>query len=240
MASASRRLARAQVRVVGNLKFDASAPPANQRELAELSGQVSGRQIWIAASTHAGEERIAADAHRRVAATFPDLLTLIAPRHADRGEAIRAELSAMGLRCALRSRGERPERDVEIYICDTMGELGLFYRLAGVVMVGKSFVGQGGQNPIEPAKLACAVLHGPQVANFSEVYGLLDGAGGAALVRDADELAAMLTMLFADPTRLRAMARAAAKAVEAEAGAADRVMQALAPLLAATDPPAAA
>ncbi|THD42077.1 MAG: 3-deoxy-D-manno-octulosonic acid transferase [Bradyrhizobium sp.] len=229
-----------QVRVVGNLKFDASAPPANQRELAELSGQVSGRQIWIAASTHAGEERIAADAHRRVAATFPDLLTLIAPRHADRGEAIRAELSAMGLRCALRSRGERPERDVEIYICDTMGELGLFYRLAGVVMVGKSFVGQGGQNPIEPAKLACAVLHGPQVANFTEVYGLLDGAGGAALVRDADELAAMLTMLFADPTRLRAMARAAAKAVEAEAGAADRVMQALAPLLAATDPPAAA
>jgi 3-deoxy-D-manno-octulosonic-acid transferase len=107
-------------------------------------------------------------------------------------------------------------------------------------MVGKSFVGQGGQNPIEPAKLACAVLHGPQVDNFVDVYGLLDETGGAAMVRDAEDLATMLTNLFADPARLRAMARAAAKAVEAQGGAADRVMQALAPLLSAAKPPAAA
>ncbi len=233
-------LGAAQVRVVGNLKYDASAPPVDQRDLAELSGLVSGRQIWIGASTHAGEERIAAEAHRRVAETFPDVLTLIAPRHADRGEAIRDELTALGLRCALRSRGERPERGVEIYICDTMGELGLFYRLAGVVMVGKSFVGEGGQNPIEAAKLACAVLHGPRVANFVDVYGLLDESGGAAMVRDSEDLAAMLTSLFADPTRLRAMARAAAKAVEAQGGAADRVMQALSPFLSAPEPPATA
>ena len=94
-------------------------------------------------------------------------------------------MRALGFSCALRSRGERPERGVEIYVCDTMGELGLFYRLAGVVMVGKSFVGEGGQNPIEPAKLASAVLHGPDVANFLDVYALLDEAGGAALARDA-------------------------------------------------------
>jgi 3-deoxy-D-manno-octulosonic-acid transferase len=229
-----------RVRVVGNLKYDASAPPADQRELAELAGLVSGRQIWIAASTHAGEERIAAEAHRRVAETFPDVLTLIAPRHAERGEVIAEELRALGLRCALRSRGERPERGAEIYICDTMGELGLFYRLAGVVMVGKSFVSEGGQNPIEAAKLACAVLHGPHVGNFVDVYGLLDDTGGAAMARDADELARMLTTLFADPARLRAMARAAAKAVEAQGGAADRVMQALSPILPAGEPPAAA
>jgi 3-deoxy-D-manno-octulosonic-acid transferase len=219
------------VSVAGNLKFDAPTPPADRQELAALAGLTSGRQIWIAASTHEGEERIAAEAHRRVVATFPDVLTLIAPRHPARGEALRAELQAMGFNCALRSRGERPQRETEIYICDTIGELGLFYRLAGVVMVGKSFVLEGGQNPIEPAKLACAILHGPNVGNFLDVYALLDESGGAALTRDADELTAMLLDLFADPSRLRAMARAAAKAVETQGGAADRIMQALAPFL---------
>jgi 3-deoxy-D-manno-octulosonic-acid transferase len=117
-----------------------------------------------------------------------------------------------------------------------MGELGLFYRLAGVVMVGKSFVGEGGQNPIEPAKLASAILHGPHVANFADVYALLDEAGGAAVARDGEELGGMLAALFADPARLRAMARAAAQTVETQGGAADRVMQALAPFLPAAKP----
>ncbi|MBV8471989.1 MAG: 3-deoxy-D-manno-octulosonic acid transferase, partial [Hyphomicrobiales bacterium] len=143
------------VRMTGNLKFDAPAPPADRQELAALSGLTSGRQIWVAASTHAGEERLAAEAHMKLAETFPDALTLIAPRHPSRGEAIRAELEAMGLNCALRSRGERPGRETAVYICDTIGELGIFYRLAGVVMVGKSFNNDGGQNPIEAAKLAC-------------------------------------------------------------------------------------
>ena len=229
-----------RVEVAGNLKFDAPTPPADRQELAALAGLTSGRQIWIAASTHKGEERIAAEAHLKVAETFPDALTLIAPRHPSRGEAILAELQAMGLNCALRSRGERPQRDTAIYICDTIGELGLFYRLAGVVMVGKSFNSEGGQNPIEAAKLACAILHGPHVGNFLDVYALLDGSGGAALANDADELAAMLVALFDDPSRLRAMARAAASAVETQGGAADRIMHALGPLLPATPQPALA
>jgi 3-deoxy-D-manno-octulosonic-acid transferase len=228
------------VRVSGNLKFDAPAPPADRQELAGLAGLTSGRQIWIAASTHDGEERIAAEAHLRLARTFPDALTIIAPRHPARGEVILEELQALGLNCALRSRGEKPGRETAIYICDTMGELGLFYRLGGVVMLGKSFVGAGGQNPIEAAKLACAILHGPEVGNFVDVYALLDEAGGAALARDSDELGATLTGLFADPARLRAMARAAASAVETRGGAVDRVMQALAPFLPAARPPAAA
>ncbi|HEY1940523.1 MAG TPA: 3-deoxy-D-manno-octulosonic acid transferase [Roseiarcus sp.] len=228
------------VRVAGNLKFDAPTPPADRQELAALAGMTSGRQIWIAASTHDGEERIAAEAHLKIAATFPDALTLIAPRHPSRGEAILAELQAMGLNCALRSRGERPQRDTAIYICDTMGELGVFYRLAGVVMIGKSFNREGGQNPIEAAKLACAILHGPHVGNFLDVYALLDEAGGAALTNDADELAEMLLALFADPSRLRAMARAAASAVETQGGAADRIMQALGPMLRSARLPALA
>jgi 3-deoxy-D-manno-octulosonic-acid transferase len=219
------------VEVVGNLKYDAPAPPADVKELAALSGLTSGRQIWIAASTHDGEERIAAEAHRRLAETFPDALTLIAPRHPARGEAVLAQLRGLGFACALRSRGERPGRETSIYICDTIGELGLFYRLAGVVLVGRSITGAGGQNPIEPAKLASAILHGPNVANFADVYALLDSGGGAAVTRDAEEISVTLRALFRDSTRLRAMARAAAGTVERQGGAADRTMRALAPRL---------
>jgi 3-deoxy-D-manno-octulosonic-acid transferase len=216
-----------EVRVMGNLKYDVPAPPADRRELAALSGLVSGRPIWVAASTHEGEEAIAALAHRRVAKRFPGVLTLIAPRHPFRGAAIEAELRSAGFSTALRSRGETPGPEVEIYICDTMGELGLFYRLAGVVFVGKSLKGRGGQNPIEPAKLASAILHGPDVANFLDVYAGLDAAGGAAETSDGEDLARQLVGLFADPGRLRAMARAAAETVERQSGAADRAMEAL-------------
>jgi 3-deoxy-D-manno-octulosonic-acid transferase len=212
-----------EVQVTGNLKYDAPAPPADHRELAELSGLISGRRIWVAASTHDGEERAAAEAHANIVRRFPDALTLIAPRHPARGEAIEAFLRAEGFRTALRSRGERPEADVEIYVCDTMGELGLFYRLAGVVFLGKSLTGKGGS----------AILHGPNVGNFADVYEGLDAAGGALVTRDADELAGALIELFADPGRLRAMTRAAADSVERQAGAAERTLQAIAPRLAA-------
>ena len=114
-----------------------------------------------------------------------------------------------------------------------MGELGLFYRLAGVVFLGKSLAGEGGQNPIEPAKLGSAILHGPNVGNFADVYEGLDAVGGALVTRDANELAEALVELFADPGRLRAMTRAAADWVERQAGAADRTLQAIAPRLAA-------
>jgi 3-deoxy-D-manno-octulosonic-acid transferase len=221
------------VQVIGNLKYDAPAPPADRQELAALSGMVSGRPIWIAASTHDGEERIAAAAHRELAERFPRLLTLIAPRHPDRGAAIAEELRAAGFAVALRSRGQRPTPQVEIYVCDTMGELGLFYRLAGIVFAGKSLAGFGGQNPIEPAKLASAILHGPRVQNFVDVYAGLDASGGAIEVADAEELAARLGGLFADPGKLRAMARAAAEAVERQSGAAERALAALAPRLSA-------
>jgi len=222
-----------RVECVGNLKFDAPAPPADLQELAVLAGRMAGRRVWIAASTHAGEELAAAEAHRRLAGRFPELVTLIAPRHPSRGAAIAEQLRARGFTCGLRSRGDELAH-APIYICDTMGELGLFYRLAGVVFLGKSLgagAEGGGQNPIEPAKLACAILHGPHVANFSEAYELLDATGGAASVADAGELADALAALFSDGGRQRAMARAAVKAVESRAGALDRTLRALAPYL---------
>jgi 3-deoxy-D-manno-octulosonic-acid transferase len=225
-----------RVLVAGDIKFDAPTLPADRRELAELSGLTSGRQIWIAASTHEGEERIAAHAHKRLAEVFPDALTLIAPRHPERGPAILREMEAEGLVSGLRSRGERPGSGSAIYICDTIGELGLFYRLAGVVFLGKSFAGGGGQNPIEPARLACAILHGPMTGNFSDAYAALDAAGGALEVGRPEALGDALVTLFDDTAKLRAMARAAADAVERRAGAVERSMRALAPILPALRP----
>jgi 3-deoxy-D-manno-octulosonic-acid transferase len=223
--------------VVGNMKFDAPPPPADPSELAELSGLVAGRRLWIAASTHRGEERAAAEAHQKLVARYPDLLTLIAPRHPERGPEIAEELSEMGLSCRLRSRGQRPERDCAVYLCDTIGDLGLFYRLAGIVFVGKSLApGGGGQNPIEPAKLASAILHGPHVGNFADVYAPLDAAGGALATGDAEALAAALAALFADAGRLRAMARRAAQVVEARGGAVERALAALSTHLTALAP----
>ena len=216
-----------RVLVVGDVKFDAPTLPADRRELAELAGLTSGRQIWIAASTHEGEEMIAAAAHRRLRQVFPDALTLIAPRHPDRGEAVLRQLEAQGLVCALRSRGDAIGPGTAVYVCDTIGELGLFYRLAGVVFVGKSFVGGGGQNPIEPARLACAILHGPMVANFADAYAALDDADGALAVARPEDLGDALIALFVNAARLRAMARAAGDTVERRAGAVDRSMRAL-------------
>jgi 3-deoxy-D-manno-octulosonic-acid transferase len=222
--------------VIGNMKFDAPPPPADRRELAELSGLVAGRRLWVAASTHPGEERAAAEAHLKLSPAYPDLLTLIAPRHPERGEEIAEELAELGLACRLRSRGERPDRDCAVYICDTIGELGLFYRLAGVVFVGRSLFSGGGQNPIEPAKLASAILHGPHVGNFADVYAPLDAEGGAMTARDADELAEALAALFADAHRLRAMARVAAEVVDRRGGVVERALGALSPQLSGLAP----
>jgi len=220
-----------KVLVAGDVKFDAPTLPADRRELAELAGLTSGRQIWIAASTHEGEEMIAAAAHKRLRQVFPDALTLIAPRHPDRGESVLRQLEAQGLVCALRSRGDALGPATAGYVCDTIGELGLFYRLAGVVFVGKSFVGGGGQNPIEPARLACAILHGPMVANFADAYAALDDAGGALEIAHPEDLGDALIALFVNAARLRAMARAAGDTVERRAGAVDRSMLALKALL---------
>ena len=224
------------VSVAGNLKYDASAPPVEREEFAVLSGALAGRKIWVAASTHPGEELIAAQAQRRVEQDVPEALTIIAPRHAARGPHIREELAARGFAVELRSEGATLGARSRIYVADTMGELGLFYRLAGLVFMGKSLCGEGGQNPIEPAKLGSALLHGPMVGNFRDVYDALDAEGGALSVADGADLARRLIGLFNDAAAQRRMARAALKCVEARAGASERVIAAAAPWLPAPVP----
>ena len=232
-----RRLGAAQVMVAGNLKFDVPPPPADSQVVSEMSARIGARPIWVAASTHADEEELLLAVHQDVARDHPGLLTILVPRQPGRGEPIAEMCAARGLPVALRSRGDHFHPDAGIYVADTMGELGLFYRVTDIVFLGKSLAGGGGQNPIEAAKLANAVLHGPLVGNFSEVYADLAETGGAMEVADPEALAETLSSLLSDTARLRRMARAAAEAVQRQGGATAKVMRAIEPWLAAFPAP---
>ncbi|PWB79847.1 MAG: 3-deoxy-D-manno-octulosonic acid transferase [Methylocystaceae bacterium] len=221
-----------RVRVCGNLKFDVSPPPAGAGKLAEFNGAVGARPVWAAISTHAGEEEAVLDAHLALARDFPALLTVIAPRHPDRGAAIADLAQARGLTVARRSAGGEPGRDTQVYVADTIGELGLFLRVAGVVFMGKSLGPEGGHNPIEPAKLGCAILHGPHVENFAEIYAALAASRAAARVTDAESLARALKFLLSDPSRMRKMGRAGVEVVSKLGGASQTIMAAIEPYLA--------
>ncbi|WP_457796073.1 3-deoxy-D-manno-octulosonic acid transferase [Methylocystis sp. S23] len=220
------------VRIAGNLKFDVPPPPVDAARLAEFNGAVGNRPIWAAVSTHAGEEAIILDAHAELAKQIPSLLTVIVPRHRERGAEIAELAQAKGLPAALRARDGEPRRDIGVYVADTIGELGLVFRSVGVVFMGKSLIPGGGQNPIEPAKLGCAVLYGPHIDNFNEVYGELAAAKAAARVADGAALARAVQYLLAEPSRMRRMGRAGAEAVEKLGGASRGIMTAVEPFLA--------
>lgn len=221
------------VRIAGNLKFDVPPPPADSAKLAAFNGAIGARPAWAAVSTHPGEEDLVLDAHVDMAAQTPSLLTIIAPRRWERGVEIVEAARARGLTAALRSQESEPRRDVDVYIVDSVGELGLIFRSVGVVLMGKSLLpGGGGQNPIEPAKLGCAILHGPYVENFTEAYGELAAAKAAARVLDAASLARAAQYLLAEPARMRKMGRAAAETVERLGGASRGIMTAVEPYLA--------
>lgn len=219
------------VAIAGNLKYDVPALPCDPLELAELKSRIGSRPVWVAASTHEGEEEIALDAHERLKARWPGIVTIIVPRHPERGIQVGVLAALRGIPVKLRSRKEEIGKDGCIYIADTIGELGLFYRVAGIVFVGRSLVRHGGQNPIEPAKLGNAILHGPNVSNFTDVYRELNQAAGAREVADAQELGDTLEDLFADSARMRSMARAASDTVDRLGGATQNIMNAIEPYL---------
>jgi len=215
----------------GDLKLDVPAPSCDQAELIRLRTAIGTRPVIAAASTHEGEEGAMFAAHERLRAQFPDLLTLVVPRHPERGASVAALAASSGLRVALRTRGATLNAKTDVYVADTVGEMGLFYRLAPVVFVGGSLVRHGGQNPIEPAKLGAAILHGPHVWNFTELYGALDAAGGAVQIEDAQRLASGFAVLLADPATRQRTADVARTTVEAMCGALRRTLVSLEPYL---------
>jgi 3-deoxy-D-manno-octulosonic-acid transferase len=235
-----RQLGARKVAMVGDLKAAAKALPVEQSQLMQLRAQVGSRPLWLAASTHAGEEEIVACVHRQLAAQHRGLLTIIAPRHSARGDTIEAMLAARGLHTARRTRGEPVTNEIDIYLADTMGELGLFYSLAGIAFIGGSLVAKGGHNPFEAARLDCAVVHGPNISNCAGMAADLAAAGAAETVSDANTLARAVSALLAD-RRLRAERAAAGRRVAAAGlGVLDAVLVRLAPWLDALAPMASA
>lgn len=215
----------------GNLKCAAPPLPADAAALADLQGQVAGRPVWVAASTHAGEESLCGRVHRQLTLSHPGLLTVIVPRHPERGPDIGRDLVAEGLVVARRAAGGRIVEATDVYVADTIGELGLFYRLADVAFIGKSLVPLGGQNPLEAARLGRAVLFGPHMGNFRDIAARMVACGGAEEVADEAGLVAVLGRLLTDADARCARGAAALAFATAEAEVLDRIVETLAPFL---------
>jgi 3-deoxy-D-manno-octulosonic-acid transferase len=217
--------------ISGNLKFDLPPPPADPAAVEQLAALVAGRDLWLAASTHPGEEDAVFGAHKELRTRRRDLLTIVAPRHPDRGREIADGAQADGLRVVRRSSGGSPADAGDVYLADTLGELGLLYRLVPLVFMGGTLAPRGGQNPFEPARLGTAILHGPHTENFAEIFDALDRDGGAIPVGDPGELARAAAVLLGDGALMRDMARSAADTAASLGGALERTMQALDPYL---------
>lgn len=213
----------------GNLKQAAPPLPYDERSLQALKQAIGLRRVWLASSTHPGEEEMIAEAHRRLHPAHPDLLTIIVPRHARRGEEIARRLRP--LRSSRRSEGRLPDGATEIHLADTMGELGTLYRAVPIVFVGGSLVPHGGHNPLEPARLGCAVLHGPHMHNFAEIAAEMDKAGAAQAVSGVEELTAAVEALLADPGRREELSAEALAYAEAQPDVLDAVFGELKPFL---------
>lgn len=219
-ALASVGVSGANVRLTGSLKQDRPPLDCDEAELARLRAAIGGRPVWCAASTHEGEDEIVFAAHRSL-----DGLLILVPRHAERAGDIAALARAQGFDTAQRSKGDAITAHCRVYIADTMGELGLWYRLAPVSFVGGSLVDVGGHNPYEPALLGSAVVHGPHVLNFHAVYDRLRAADAAVEVRDAEALAAIVTALRGGGAAQ--MAAAAAKVAQEGRGATQAALSAV-------------
>lgn len=215
---------------LGNLKYSAAPLPVDEAELETLRKAVAGRPLWLAASTHPGEEEMAAAAHAALRDAHPGLLTVIVPRHPERGGEVAASLSGRFVQ-RRRSLGEMPDERCEIYVADTLGELGLFYRLAPIAFIGGSTGRLGGHNPLEAAQLGCAVIHGPDMANFRTVAADLAAAEAAIPFDDQAGLTAAVGALLADGEECDRLARAAGKVSAENADALDRIAGALAPFV---------
>lgn len=199
---------RDRLEVTGSLKENSAALPHNEDQRVAITAALEARPVWLAASTHPGEEALVAAAHRSARRNAHRLLLIIAPRHPDRGPEIAKTLRADGWRVGLRSDGDQPDAVVEIYVADTLGEMGLWYRIAPLSFLGGSLVPIGGHNPFEPAALGSAIVHGPHIENAQEIYDRLDAAGGAREVSGVDNLAKAVSEL-SEPHRAAEMAHAA-------------------------------
>lgn len=216
---------------IGNLKFDSPTLPADPKATKELLEMIGERYVLLAASTHANEEEMLTEIHRSLKQQHPNLLTIIVPRHAKRGKDIASDIKKAKLSVALRSAGKPIAADTDIYVADTMGELGIFYRLASVVFVGGSLIPHGGQNPLEPARLECAIVFGPHMENFLEIVEELEEAKACIKATDKDNLCQIIDTLIYDHQRQEQLAKNALAVVNKKAGMLDLTIRELEPYI---------
>ncbi len=226
----------ADVRRLGNLKHAGDPPAANAAALASFRETVGPRgRIWLAASTHPGEDEIALDAHAALRDATPDALLILAPRHPERGEAVAALSAERGFLTARRSTAEPLDQRAAVYVADTLGEMGLWLTVADAALIAGSFApGVGGHTPLEAAQLQTPILVGPHVANFDDLYRELESVDALWRVSDAAELAQRLSDLT--PADAEARARAAAAVADQGERVLDAYLDALRPLIPAAPP----
>ena len=163
-----------KIKFLGNLKFSESKTQKNIALNKNIEKIFKSRKIWCAASTHNGEEKICIEAHQKLKKKYKKLLTVIIPRHVHRVNNIYKEVNKMGFKVQIHSKKSKIKKDTDIYLVDTYGETKSFFKICNTVFLGGSIVNHGGQNPLEPARFGCKILHGPNIQNFTEVYRLLN------------------------------------------------------------------
>jgi 3-deoxy-D-manno-octulosonic-acid transferase len=222
------------VTTTDNIKFSATPLPCDEDHLSVLKTAVVDRPIWLFASTHKGEEEMACRIHDVLKSNLPDVLTIIGPRHPERRAEILENCKSYGLNMRLRGTEKTPPHaDTDIYIADTLGELGLFYTLSPVACIGRSFSddGGGGHNPIEAAQLDCAVLYGPNVQYQKEIYEEMDAAGAAKMMVDEHRMADTIHSFLTDADKLAAQQSVGRVYADRKSAVIERVITALEPVL---------
>jgi 3-deoxy-D-manno-octulosonic-acid transferase len=217
--------------VVGSLKFDIVADGGDQEVSKRLRTRLGERPVWIAGSTHEGEEAALLAAHARLRKTYREALLVLVPRHPQRFAAVAALCEQAGMRVARRSLDEWPDAATAVYLGDTMGDLLALYGAGDLAFVGGSLVPIGGHNLLEPAALALPLLSGPHNFNAEDIAVLLEEAGGLELVRDAADLGTRVAALLADPALRQSRGARARQVVSESGGALERLLQLIAPLL---------
>ncbi|MCZ4280893.1 3-deoxy-D-manno-octulosonic acid transferase [Kiloniella laminariae] len=216
-----------RVKDSGNLKFAALPLLKSQDDLEELRKHIANRPIWFASSTHRTEEIFLAKVQQKLQKRLPGLLCIIAPRHPERGEEILTEIRAESLTISSRSKKEDITDKTDIYLADTLGELGLFYELSPVVVIGGSLLRKGGQNLLEPARQNCAVVCGPEMQNFQEISDAMVSAGAVIKLQSIDELENCLFSLLNNPERCQALAGTAKNYMESKGREIHQIAQAV-------------
>ncbi|MEX0365244.1 MAG: 3-deoxy-D-manno-octulosonic acid transferase [Ruegeria sp.] len=216
-----------RVRPGTNLKAMAGPLPVDETTLAQIRREVGARPVWVASSTHTGEEEVVLTAHAELLKHHPDLLLLLIPRHPERGDAVTGLIAKTGLTHARRTKNEPVTESTQIYLADTLGETGTWYALCPLVFLGGSLLQIGGHNPFEPAQSGAAVITGPGTYNFAETFAPLIANGGAVEVKTAEDLTNAVSHWLQDEASFSAARAAASSCVTQQQAALDTVIDTL-------------